>query len=408
MEKIVRLSIVILVVLLVSFTTILNQACSQNKDEELWSTKIADTFLSRHPDATTYDSASPNERWNYEQGLMLIALYQKWIVSGNSKYLDFVKRNLDKYVSDDGVIRTYKIEDYNLDNLAGGRVLLNLYESTKENKYKQASDLLMKQLKDQPRTKEGGFWHKKIYPYQMWLDGLYMAEPFYAKYSLMINDSNSFDDIANQFIYMFKHSVDFKTRLLYHGWDESKKQKWSDSTTGCSPSFWSRSMGWYLMALIDVLDYYPAIHPKRQELIKIFQNLSDTILKYRDPQRHLWYQVIDQPGREGNYLEASASCMFVYAFLKGSSKGYLEELFYKESIKSFDGITNYFISMGKDGLPDLTNTCRSAGLGGDPYRDGSYEYYISEPKRTNDMKGVGAFLLAALEMEKINKNKLNR
>jgi unsaturated rhamnogalacturonyl hydrolase len=392
--------LIILLSLILGISSFNAELYSQNQDSSLWSTRIADSFLERHLGAVTFDSGSPNQKWNYEQGLILIALYQKWLTAGDGKYLDFIQQNLDKYICDDGTIKTYKIEDYNLDNLAAGRVVLNLYERTKDNKYKRAADLLKKQLENQPRTKEGGFWHKKIYPYQMWLDGLFMAEPFYAKYSVMFNEPNSFDDIADQFIFISKHVSDPKTGLLYHGWDESKKQKWANPTTGCSPSFWARSMGWYLMALVDVLDYYPASNSKRQELVQIFRNLADAVLKYRDPKTYLWYQVIDQGSKEGNYLEASSSCMFAYAFAKGSNNSYLDKRFYGEAEKTFGGIIKHLTSIEDDEVVNLYHTCRSAGLGGDPYRDGSYEYYIGESQRTNDMKGIGSFLLAAIELEK--------
>ena len=367
---------------------------------EPWSQRIADTFIARHPGAVTYDSLIPDQRWNYEQGLLLESFHQLWIKTGDKKYFDFIKDNIDKYVEDNGTIKTYKYNSFTLDNINAGRQLLTLYLATKNDKYKKAADTLRKQLANQPRTPTGGFWHKEIYPNQMWLDGLYMAEPFYAQYAEIFNQPKDFDDIINQFILIKEHTRDPKTGLLYHAWDESKKMKWANPVTGCSPHFWSRAMGWYEMALVDVLDFIPKDHPKRQEIINILKKVSGAILKFRDPKTKLWYQVTDQGNRKGNYLEASASCMFTYAFAKGANKGYLDKKFLKAAKESFKGITKHFVTVEKNGLIDLNHTCRSAGLGGKPYRDGSFEYYISEPQRTNDMKGLGSFILAAIELEK--------
>jgi unsaturated rhamnogalacturonyl hydrolase len=364
-----------------------------------WSKRIAESFLIRHPGAVTFDSLSPSEKWNYEQGLMLEALHQMWLFTKDQRYFDFIRRNIDQYVDESGNIKTYKYEDFNLDNVAVGRALLTLYETTENVKYKNAADTLRQQLKNQPRTHEGGFWHKQIYPYQMWLDGLFMAEPFYAWYAKKFNEPGSFNDIVNQFVFIAKHTRDRKTGLLYHGWDESKQQRWAHQETGCSPHFWGRAMGWYAMALVDVLDFLPKNHPRRSELISILKDVSAATLRVRDQKTHLWYQVLDQGAREGNYLEASASCMFTYAFTKGAHKGYLDKKYLAAAKESFQGIVKNLVSVDAKGLVDLLHTCQGAGLGGNPYRDGSYEYYIGERQRTNDMKGYGPFLLAALELE---------
>lgn len=365
-----------------------------------WSKRIAESFVLRHPGAVTYDSISPSEKWNYEQGLMLEAFHQLWLSTGDRRYFSFIQGNLQHYVDDSGNIRTYKYDDFNLDNVAVGRALLTVYEGTGEAQYKKAADTLRRQLKNQPRTHEGGFWHKQIYPYQMWLDGLFMAEPFYAWYAVKFHEAQSFDDIINQFAYIERHTRDPKTGLLYHGWDESKQQQWANKETGCSPNFWGRAIGWYEMALVDVLDFLPKDHPRRQEMISLLQKVSAAALKYRDKKSHVWYQVVDQGSRKGNYLEASASCMFTYAFAKGAHKGYLDKKYLAAAKESFQGIIKNFISVDAHGFIDLLHTCQGAGLGGTPYRDGSYEYYIGERQRTNDMKGYGPLLLAAIELEK--------
>jgi len=393
------LSVILSAILLHAASFCTKQVTHQLK-EDGWSHRLAESFLLRHPNALTCDSSSPNKKWNYEQGLMLVALHQMWLHSGEEKYFEFVKNNLDQYVEESGAIKTYKITDYNLDNIGPGRALLELYQKTGAEKYRKAADTLRKQLREQPRTKEGGFWHKKIYPYQMWLDGLFMAEPFYARYAKLFKEPEAFEDIANQFIIIADHTRDPKTGLYYHGWDESKKERWSNPETGCSLNFWGRSIGWYMMALVDVLDDFPADNPKRTNLIGIFRDLSTALLKFRDENTQLYYQVIDQPNRPGNYLEASASCMFAYAMAKGANKGYLEKKFFVAAQETFEGVVKQFVISNSDGCLDLQGTCKAAGLGGNPYRDGSFEYYVGESQCTNDMKGVGPFLLAAIEIEK--------
>lgn len=365
-----------------------------------WSKRIADSFLMRHPGGVTYDTGFTEQKWNYEQGLMLWALYQMHLHSGEQKYFDFILNNLNRYVAETGAIRTYKRSDYNLDLVASGRALLVAYEKTGDEKFRWAADSLRQQLRDHPRTNEGGFWHKKIYPYQMWLDGLFMAEPFYAKYAQMFNEPQSFDDIANQFIWIARHTRDPKTGLYYHGWDESKQQRWANPETGCSPSIWGRAMGWFAMGLVDVLDFFPQHHPKRKELLSILSNVTSSLLKFRDKQLGLWYLVVDQDGRKGNYLESSASSMFVYTFAKGATKGYLEKKFFTIAESSFQAIIQKHVTIGENGLVNLHHTIKGAGLGNLPYRDGSFEYYAGEAQRTNDMKGIGPFLLAAIELEK--------
>ena len=369
-------------------------------DVRPWSVRIADSFLQRHPGAVTYDSASPNERWNYEQGLMLEAFCQMWFHTRERKYFDFVKGNMDRYVGENGSIRTYNVNDYTLDNIGPGRALLTLYQETGDRKYKFAADSLREQLRMQPRTHEGGFWHKKLYPYQMWLDGLFMAEPFYSWYAVEAKENGDFDDVINQFVFMAEHARDSKTGLFYHGWDESRQQRWANPATGCSPNFWGRAMGWYSMALVDVLDFIPAWHPRRDTLITILRDLASSEVKFRDEKTGLWYQIVDQKERNGNYLEASASCMFVYTFAKGANKGYLDVKYLREAESSFKWIIDNLVTVNDDGTIDLLHTCMGAGLGGNPYRDGSFDYYVNEQQRTNDMKGLGPFLLAAIELEK--------
>ncbi|MBS1563361.1 MAG: glycoside hydrolase family 88 protein, partial [Bacteroidetes bacterium] len=291
----------------------------------------------------------------------------------------------------------------NIDNICNGRVLLSLYRVTGDEKYFKAASTLREQIKGQPRTKEGGFWHKKRYPYQMWLDGLYMGEPFYTEYAAVFHQPEAFDDIANQFIWMEQHARDAKTGLLYHGWDESKQEKWANKTTGLSPNFWARAMGWYGMALVDVLDNFPVNHPKRKALLDILDRFAKAVKQVQDPKTGLWWDILNMPGRKGNYPEASASAMFVYALAKGTRLHYLSTNYWPTAKKGFDGITKTFMEADANGVWFLKGTVSVSGLGGNPYRDGSYEYYISEKVINNDAKGMGAFLLAANEMELVAK-----
>ncbi len=372
----------------------------ENSKKEKWSVRIAESFLQRNPKFIVYDENPTIQKWNYEQGLMLNSMRQMFNETKDKKYADYIKQNLDQNIQEDGSITTYTVAEYNIDQIGPGRAILFTYLMTKENKYKIAADTLRKQLATHPRTKSNGFWHKKIYPNQMWLDGLYMGAPFYSEYSKMFNQSKDFDDITHQFELIYEKTKDAKTGLLYHAWDESKEQKWANKETGLSEHFWGRAIGWYMMALVDVLDFIPQNHPKRKMLISHLTQLSEVMMNFRDQKSKVWYQIINLPDRAPNYLEASCSAMFVYAFAKGVNKGYLNKKYLKYAKESFDGMLKEFVTVDENGLINLHNTCQGAGLGGKPYRDGTFEYYMSEKKRTNDYKGYGPFLLAAIELER--------
>jgi unsaturated rhamnogalacturonyl hydrolase len=361
------------------------------------SARMADTAMTRVW-ADSPNGAGVPPKWVYDFGVITSGLKTLWIKTGDRRYFDHIKKGVDAFVNADGTIKTYKAEDYNIDQVRMGTAVMMLYRVTGEVKYKRAAELIRLQLKDHPRTIEGGFWHKKIYPYQMWLDGLYMGEPFYAEYADVFNEPPDFDDIANQFIWMEKHARDGKTGLLYHAWDESKKMPWADKMTGRAPMFWGRAMGWYVMAIVDVLDYLPKDHPKRPELIAILNRTMTAVEKVQDKKSGVWWLILDMPGRKGNYLEASSSCMFTYALAKGVRMGYLPASFMKSANSAWAGIHREFV-VDKDGSVSLIRTIGGAGLGGTPYRDGSFDYYAGEKVVTNDPKGVGAFLLAAVEME---------
>jgi unsaturated rhamnogalacturonyl hydrolase len=365
-----------------------------------WSERIAQSFLRMHPDSISYTTEVKSRKWNYEQGVIMEALFHEWQLTGDSTYIRTIKKNLDHYIGEDGTIRTYRFDEYQLDNITPGKALLRMYTLTGEKKYRAAADTLRRQLREQPRTSEGGFWHKRIYPHQMWLDGMYMAEPFYCLYSTMTNDSAAFDDITKQFILCAAHCFDSTSGLYFHGWDESKTQRWANPKTGCSPSLWGRSIGWYTMGLIDALDYIPQSHPQRPALLKILNDVCRNLILMRDEQTKLWYLVVDKPGEKGNYLESSASAMFAYTFAKGVNQGYLPPEFKKRAEETFSGLLDHLVTIDASGIIHLDHVCSVAGLGGNPYRDGSLAYYAGEPQRTDDFKGYGPFLLAAIELDK--------
>lgn len=363
-----------------------------------WPVKMASTAMTIWKDSLYTESGKP-VKWNYDQGVVLRGIEGLWHRTGRGEYFSYVQKSMDHFVDKNGNIRTYDQDSYNLDNILCGRILLSLYKVSLKEKYYKAAALLYHQLKTQPRTKEGGFWHKKIYPNQMWLDGLYMAEPFYAEWAATFHHPEDFPDIANQFIQMEKHARDPATGLLYHGWDESREQAWANKSTGCSPNFWSRAMGWYGMALVDVLDYFPPDCPEKKALIAILNRFTTAIQKVQDKETGLWWDVLNFPNRKGNYPEASGSCMFVYTLAKAVRRGWIPASGLTAAKKGYEGILQHFIEDGANGQADLKGTVGVSGLGGHPYRDGSYDYYISEKSRLNDPKGIGAFLLAANEMD---------
>ncbi len=348
----------------------------------------------------TVEDAQKNRpaNWNYEIGVVLIGFERLWKMTGDNTYMDYTRNIVDHFVNADGTIRTYIMEEYNSDNIPPGRQLLRLYDMSKDEKYKKAAALLRQQLSWQPRNKVGGFWHKLKYPTQMWLDGLYMIEPFYAEYAMVNHQHQDFNDIINQFVWMERYSRNSKTGLLYHGWDESRLQRWANPATGTSPEFWSRSMGWYIMALVDVLDYIPATHPRRNELLAILNRLSKAIVQYQDRVSGVWWQVTDKAGKPGNYLESSGTAMFVFGLAKALRMGYISKAYLPAVEKGYAGLIKEFVEKDAGGGYHFMRAVAGAGLGGIPYRDGSYEYYVNEPKRDDDLKAIGPFIQACIEM----------
>lgn len=368
-----------------------------------WSERMMLSEIKRFPEASKLDFVD-TPRWSYANGLVLTAAERVYKATNKQEYYDYIYAYADTMITAEGKIRTYDLEKQNLDMLKSGDVLLYLYPKTREERFLTALKTLRSQIDSQPRTSDGGFWHKQRYTQQMWLDGLYMAEPFYAQYTQMFSEGSSaktaYDDIVHQFDLIQEHALDKETGLLYHGWDASKQQKWANKETGTSPNFWSRAMGWYGMAIVDVLDYLPKEHPGREKLIKYLNQYAEAVSKVQDEKTGLWYQVLDQGDRDDNYLEATGSSMFAYTFAKGANQGYLPENYKKIAQKAYDGIIANLIKVEDDGTVNLTQCCAVAGLGGDPYRDASYEYYVNEKIRSNDPKGTGSFIMASLELNR--------
>ncbi len=389
MKKQIRLLMVLLAVAGFSVKSLQAQSYAE---------KMAATVMTVWKDSLFMDPGRP-ARWTYDQGVILKGIEGLWLRTGDPKYFNYMQKCMDFFVNEKGEIRTYKQADYNLDNILCGRILITLFNVTSNEKYYKAATTLREQLKTQPRTNAGGFWHKKIYPYQMWLDGLYMASPFYTEYAATFNEPTAFDDVAHQFIEMEKHARDEKTGLLYHGWDESKQQKWANPQTGLSPHFWARAMAWYGMAMVDALENFPSENKKKDSVLAILKRFADAVKKVQDPATGLWYDIINMPTAKGNYVEASASSMFVCAIAKAVRLGFLPASYIEISKKGYAGILKQFIESDANGQTNLKGTVTVSGLGGNPYRDGSYEYYMSEKVIVNDPKGVGAFLQAANEME---------
>lgn len=400
-----------------------------------WSERLALSEIQRFPEAWQIENAR-SPRWGYTHGLVVKAMQDLGVFlaggemskAAKNPYYAYAKLYADSTIDKKGRIRMDFLS-YNLDNVNPGKILFMLHRHEKDKRYKTAIDTLIKQLRQQPRTSQGGFWHKKKYEHQMWLDGLYMAAPFLAQYSSEFNDAGALDEALLQLQLIHQHTFDAATGLNFHGWDESRTQFWADASTGLSKSFWSRSIGWYAMAMVDVLDYVPAQHPQRKVLIDRINVLAAALVKYQHPVKGVWYQVTDQGDRKvvrpvvseaeahsvaaapsavkpeirsANYLESSASAMFLYFLSKSVRKGYLSNQYLAAIDNARNGVLSEFVIENARGGYDILNCCAVAGLGGDgTRRDGTFEYYISEPVITNDPKSTGSIILAMLEVERL-------
>ena len=371
-------------------------SCSLQKNYLPLAQEIARSEMKHNPEMWMCDGAA-KPKWEYTPTLMARAFLELYSHTQDSIYLTHVQQFADQFIGKDGTIATYKKSLYNMDRIQGGNFLIMLYALNPQPEYLTAIETLRDQLSEQPRTTEGGFWHKQIYEHQMWLDGLFTGTTFYARYAAWKNDTKAWSDIANQFFIVDRHTRK-ANGLNHHGWDESKQMGWSNPETGCSPETWGRAEGWYVMALCDVLELMPQDQPERAQLVEILNRVMASLLKVQDKKTHLWYQVPDRGGDEGNYLESTCSAMYCFAMAKGARLGVLDKRYRKEAQRVMEGLKRYKIERNEDGTLSLIDCCAVAGLGGNPYRDGTYSYYVNERIRKDDPKGVAPLILACIEL----------
>ena len=335
--------------------------------------------------------------WNYIDGCMIKAIIELFLITRNHRYLDFADAFTGRFVREDGSIESYDPKEYNLDHVNAGKTLFDLYKLTGKEKYRRAMDTVYSQLKEQPRTSTGNFWHKKIYPHQIWLDGLYMAQPFYMQYEAEYNGCKNCEDSYQQFLQVYGRMRDPLNGLYYHAYDDSRQMFWCDKVTGLSENFWLRAMGWYAMALIDTMEVMPeSMACQKARLNTIYKELIDAMLPYQDQATGMWYQVVNRGGIAPNYLEESGSAIFAYAIMKSVRLHYLPEEYFKYGQKAFDGICSTYLSE-KDGSLQLGGICLVAGLGNTDMREGTFEYYMREPVVENEAKGIAPLILAYIE-----------
>lgn len=359
-----------------------------------WAVLGADTMLAREP------LMNPRDRWEYEDGLMLDGVRAVHRLTGDPRYAAYVRRNIDHFVRTDGSIAGYSREDYNLDHVNNGKAVLDLLEETGDRRYRLAADRLFDQLQRQPRLRAGTFWHKLIYPDQVWLDGLYMGSVFYARYCALAGHDDLVDDVVLQFTTAYELTLEGPSGLCRHACDESRRMGWADPATGRSPHVWLRALGWFVMAMTDVLEHVPAEHPGHARIRGQLRDVLTALHRVRDLRTGLWHQIPDQGDRPLNYLESSGSFMVLAAIAKALRLGYLAGTDWEQALEAgWAHATEQFLSVDAQGWVNVHGMCHVAGLGGEPYRDGTYAYYMSEPVVTNDHKGVGPFLLLAAEME---------
>lgn len=378
-------------------------AFAGKKQTHITAGQIVKSEIARCPDATYLDFREGQKRWNYASGLEMKAFLDYAGPERDTAVFNYVESWYDMMIDGDGHPFKYKLEQYNIDNICPGRTLIPLYLATGKEKYLKALRLLHSQLEQQPRTKEGGFWHKGIYPDQIWLDGLYMAEPFMVDYAAAFESDKQFrkacEESMHQFLTAAKVTYDPATGLLRHAYDSSRKMFWCDPETGQSQHCWARALGWYCMAAVEVLEKVPEGIDGRKELVEELQRIIGILPQYADKKSGMWYQVLDQPGRKGNYLEASSSAMFTYAILKGVRIGVLDPSLLEYGKTCWENLLKTFVTVDSRGLVNLNRCCTVGGLGGKAMRKGDFDYYISEPVKSNDPKGIGPFIWAAMEME---------
>ena len=366
------------------------------RSDAKWSVRMANSVIARSDSLIYYVDRKP--KWAYDVAFLGMAIDRLGTV--DPKYSRYMEDWVNWFVKPDGSVTDYRLKEYNLDRIFPGRNVLTVYKRNPDPKYKIALDNFIEQLNTHPKTNSGGYWHKNIYPWQMWLDGIFMASTYMANYAGEFNSPKWFDVATSQTKMIYEKTLDPKSGLLLHAWDESRSQKWCDPATGKSHYPWSRAMGWYTLAIIDILEYLPANHPDRDALISILRKTCDALLKVRDKESGIWYQVLNQGAREGNYLEGSGSAMYAYVFAKGARLGYLDKKYRDIANSAFDGIIKTLVTVDDKGMVTMHDICGGCGLGGNPYRDGSYEYYVNEKRFDNDTKGVAPFIMAAIELDR--------
>ena len=402
-----------LFLLLTSFLCCLS-AASQSKR---WSLRLVNSEMQRNPEPWLLDF-QPSLKWTYCHGLELGAMLDVAEHYKRPDIVSYVQAYADTLVTDDGGIRTYRLDEYNLDCINTGKILFRIYEQTKEPRYLLALQRLRSQLDTHPRNADGGFWHKQIYPHQVWLDGVYMATPFLAEYTYRFvapvdsaAAAKAYDDVVLQILQAARHTYDPETGLYRHACDVSKQIFWADGATGQSEECWGRALGWYMMAIVDALDYLPMQTEGRDSVLNVLRTIADGLERWKDPETGLWYQVIDkhrhiplhydQPMNpyQDNYLESSCSAMFIYSLLKACKQGYLPKSYRKLAVRAYRSYLKEFVWEQPKGRFNIRNACAVAGLGGSNHRPGTFEYYVHEQRRTNDAKAVGPFIKASLLME---------
>jgi unsaturated rhamnogalacturonyl hydrolase len=373
-------------------------ATPKRKESIAW--QLVESTLNFYPDPKDFPIYAPN-RWNYEYSFFLLGSFKLSREVNNNAFAEYPKRWLDGFINEKGGFKkgVYEMEEYKLDDVIPARLAIIYHQLTGQPKYKSIVDTIVTQLSRQPKTKEGGYWHKQVYEHQMWLDGIFMADVFSMQYAQAYDKPEWYDEAVHQIKLIYQHTKDEKTGLLYHGWDEAKNPVWAHPEKGTSPEFWARAIGWYAMALAECLDYLPEDHPERQHVIDIFKSVCASVKNYQHKQNHLWYQVIDKADQPGNWPEVSASAMFSFAFAKGYNKKYLDESFKASADKAYDAILNNFVFVDDKGNLHLDQTVKIGTLNPKTSK-GDYQYYISTERRINDYKGLASFLYASIELNR--------
>ncbi|MDQ8205372.1 glycoside hydrolase family 88 protein [Pelagicoccus sp. SDUM812003] len=371
-----------------------------------WTKVMADSILKRRGSTLAHEQYDPEAervaRWTYTTGLISKAVHDLALATGEESYAEWAESVISSYVNEDGSISTYDFHSYNIDQVNSGKMLLQLYKETGERRYRIAADEIRQQLEEHPKTKNGAFWHKKRYPWQVWLDGVYMGIPFLVGYELAFNGGEELELALHEFLVVEEQLRDPESGLYWHAWDEAREQVWADPETGRSKYFWGRGLGWYAMALVDVLEMLPEDSEESKQMQRLLNDLAEALVKVQDPETGVWYQILNMPDAPGNYLESSASSMFTYMLAKGVNYGWLDDRYRENVREAWEGMLTEFVSLHPDGTTSLTHICRVAGLGFG--RDGSYEYYMSEPVVENDPKGIGPFVMAGLQVSEMLKN----